>query len=108
VTLLYPWDLPAAGVGLTGPAAGDAARGLLIAALLPAGVAAGLTPIERCIALLAAVRDGRLLARPSFFQLQQVRKARALGVPMHLIAHEDVIVLAKPHPQSLAARKAAA
>jgi hypothetical protein len=80
----------------------------LPSAVIAAGVAAGLTPVERCIALLAAVRDGRLLARPSFFQLQQVRKARALGVPMHLIAHEDVIVLAKPHPQSLAARKAAA
>jgi len=41
------------------------------------------------------VRDGHLVARPSFFQLQQVRRARALGVPMHLIAHEDVIVMAK-------------
>jgi len=73
----------------------------LPSAVVAAGTAAGLTPIERCIALLAAVRDGRLLARPSFFQLQQVRKARNLGVPMHLIAHEDVIVLAKdPQPGS--------
>ena len=46
------------------------------------------------IALLSAMRDGRLVARPSFFQLLQVRKARTLGVPMHLIAHEDVLVLA--------------
>ena len=71
----------------------------LPSAVVAAGVAAGLTPIERCIALLAAVRDGHLIARPSFFQLQQVRRARALGVPMHLIAHEDVLVLAKPLPQ---------
>jgi hypothetical protein len=73
-------------------------RGELIdlpSAVIAAGINAGLTPIERCIALLAAVRDGRLVARPSFFQLQQVRKARAAGVPMHLITHEDVIILAK-------------
>jgi hypothetical protein len=67
----------------------------LPSAMIAAGTAAGLRPIERCIALLSAVRDGRLIARPSFFQLQQVRKARELGVPMHLITHEDVLVLAK-------------
>jgi hypothetical protein len=74
----------------------------LPSAVVAAGVAAGLTPLERCVALLAAVRDGRLVARPSFFQLQQVRRARALGVPMHLIAHEDVIIFVRlqplPHP----------
>jgi hypothetical protein len=68
----------------------------LPSAVLRAGVDAGLAPLERCVALLAAVRDGRLVARPSFFQLQQVRKARTAGIPMHLIAHEDVLVLAKP------------
>jgi hypothetical protein len=35
--LLLPTDLPTRGVGLTGPAALDAARGMLIAALLAAG-----------------------------------------------------------------------
>ena len=39
---------------------------------------------------------GELLARPSFFQLQQVRVARGKGIPMHLITHEDVLVLRKP------------
>jgi modification methylase len=77
-------------------------RGVLVdlpSAVIAAGAAAGLTPIERCIALLAAVRDGHLVARPSFFQLQQVRKARTAGVPMHLIAHEDVIIFAHgPQP----------
>jgi modification methylase len=67
----------------------------LPSAVIAAGTAAGLTPIERCVALLAAVRDGHLIARPSFFQLQQVRKARTVGVPMHLIAHEDVLILSK-------------
>ncbi|MGI5215125.1 TRM11 family SAM-dependent methyltransferase [Plantactinospora sp. CA-290183] len=77
-------------------------RGELVdlpSAILSAGTAAGLVPLERCVALLAAVRGGQLVARPSFFQLQQVRKARAGGVPMHLIAHEDVLVLGKPSPQ---------
>lgn len=46
------------------------------------------------MALLAAVRDGRLVSRASFFQTHLVRKARAAGVPMQLVAHEDVIILA--------------
>ena len=68
----------------------------LPSAVIGAGVRAGLVPTERCIALLAAVRDGRLVARPSFFQLSAVRKARAAGTPLHLIAHEDVLVFTKP------------
>jgi SAM-dependent methyltransferase len=62
--------------------------------VIGAGLRAGLTPVDRCVALLAAVRDNNLVARPSFFQLQAVRKARAAGTPMHLIAHEDVLVFA--------------
>jgi modification methylase len=62
-------------------------------AVITAGINAGLQPVERCVALLAAVRGGRLVARPSFFQLQQIRKARIAGIPMHLISHEDVLVL---------------
>ena len=67
-------------------------------AVITAGLAAGLQPVERCVALLAAVRGGRLVARPSFFQLQQIRKARTAGIPMHLISHEDVLVLIR-HPK---------
>jgi modification methylase len=66
----------------------------LPSAVIGAGLRAGLTPVDRCVALLAAVRDGGLVARPSFFQLHAVRKARAAGTPMHLIAHEDVLVFA--------------
>src|SRR5207245_2895587 len=69
-------------------------------AVLAAGTTAGLVPVERCYALLAAVRDGHLIARPSFFQLQAVRKARLAGLPLHLIAHEDVLVMAKPPDSS--------
>src|SRR3954454_5776273 len=67
----------------------------LPSAVIGAGLRAGLTPVDRCVALLAAVRDGGLVARPSFFQLQQVRRARAAGTPLHLIAHEDVVVFVK-------------
>ncbi|MEU5931115.1 DNA methyltransferase [Micromonospora sp. NPDC047187] len=75
-------------------------RGELVdlpSAVIAAGLRAGLVPTERCVALLAAVRHGQLVARPSFFQLQQVRKARTSGVPMHLIAHEDVLIFTKTH-----------
>ncbi len=68
----------------------------LPSAVIGAGVRAGLTPVDRCVALLAAVRDGGLVARPSFFQLQAVRKSRAGGTPMHLIAHEDVLIFQAP------------
>jgi hypothetical protein len=73
-------------------------RGELVdlpSAVVAAGISAGFTTLERCVALLAGIRDGRLVARPSFFQLQQVRDATRRGVPLHLIAHEDVLVLAK-------------
>ncbi|MBM0224896.1 TRM11 family methyltransferase [Micromonospora sp. ATA51] len=69
----------------------------LPSAVIGAGIRAGLAPVDRCVALLAAVRDGHLVARPSFFQLQQVRRARTAGTPMHLIAHEDVLVFTKAH-----------
>ncbi|MGK5741486.1 TRM11 family SAM-dependent methyltransferase [Micromonospora sp. URMC 103] len=68
----------------------------LPSAVIAAGLRAGLAPTERCVALLAAVRDGHLIARPSFFQLQQVRKARTAGTPLHLITHEDVLIFRQP------------
>ncbi|WP_063771394.1 TRM11 family SAM-dependent methyltransferase [Streptacidiphilus albus] len=64
----------------------------LPAAVIGAGRAAGLVPVERCIALLAGVRDDHLVARGSFHQLRNIRNARAQGVPMHLIVHEDVLL----------------
>jgi SAM-dependent methyltransferase len=70
----------------------------LPSAVIAAGVRAGLVPTERCVALLAAVRGGHLVARPSFFQLQAIRKARTAGTPLHLIAHEDVLIFTKPLP----------
>lgn len=73
-------------------------NGLLVdlpGAVVTAGIAAGLEPLERCVALLAAVQDGQLAPRHSFFQLATVRNARRKGIPLHLIAHEDVLVFRK-------------
>lgn len=74
-------------------------RGELIdlpSAVLAAGKAAGLTPTERCVALLAGIRDGRVVARPSFFQMKNVRDARRQGIPLSVVQHEDVLVFTKP------------
>jgi modification methylase len=60
--------------------------------LLRAAEAAGLVPFERDVALLVGLRGDRLVGRPSFFQLDRVRKARAQGLPLRIIAHEDVLV----------------
>jgi modification methylase len=57
---------------------------------------AGLGYLQHIVALHAAVRDGALVARPSFWQLTQTRKARARGEPAHLVVHEDVLVFTKP------------
>ncbi len=57
---------------------------------------AGFGYLQHIVALHAAIRDGQLIARPSFWQLTQTRKARAKGDPLHLVAHEDVLVFCKP------------
>jgi SAM-dependent methyltransferase len=54
------------------------------------------TLLDRNIALLAALREERLVTRASFFQLAHIRKARAAGIPRHLIAHEDLLVFRNP------------
>jgi DNA modification methylase len=64
--------------------------------ILDAATAAGLEPVERCAALLAAVKDDRIVHRASMFALLAVRRARAAGIPVALVAHEDVYVLRKP------------
>jgi hypothetical protein len=64
------------------------------------------------IALHAAVRDDRLAARPSFWQLSTIRKALARGERIHLVCHEDVLVFRKPEaaerPNAASARRRAA
>ena len=74
-------------------------RGELVdlpAAVIAAGARAGLIPVARCVALLAGLRGGKLIARPSFFQLDNLRRARRHGQPWHLIVHEDVLIFRNP------------
>jgi SAM-dependent methyltransferase len=60
--------------------------------ILACGRAAGLIPVERNVALLARAAETDLVARGSFFQRDFIRKQRESGLPLHLIAHEDVLV----------------
>ena len=63
-------------------------------AALHTAVSAGLRPVARYVALLAGLRRGQLVPRASFFQMANVRAARAAGLPLLVPAHEDVLVLA--------------
>lgn len=65
---------------------------------------AGFSYLGHVIALHAAVRDGDLVARPSYWQLTQVRHTRARGEPAHLVAHEDVTAFLVLNPGADSAR----
>jgi modification methylase len=52
----------------------------------------GLSFQQHIIGLLAAVRDNELFARPSYFQMTQLRHALARGERRHLVCHEDILV----------------
>jgi hypothetical protein len=65
--------------------------------IITCGTTAGLVPVERCVALLARLTDRQtIVSRGSFFQRDFIRKQRDAGLPLHLIAHEDVIVFQNP------------
>jgi hypothetical protein len=74
-----PWRFHGALVDLPGQVARAAER-------------AGLRPLERNVALLVGLRGERLVGRASFFQIDNTRKARAAGLPLHVVAHEDLLV----------------
>ncbi|WP_167108315.1 DNA methyltransferase [Amycolatopsis granulosa] len=78
----------------------------LPAQILACGRAAGLIPAERIVALLARAAETDLVARGSFFQRDFIRKQREAGLPLHLIAHEDVVVFRTPLHQSISASAA--
>jgi tRNA1(Val) A37 N6-methylase TrmN6 len=74
----------------------------LPAQIAACGRAAGLVPVERCVALLGRITDtGGYVARGSFFQRDFIRRQRSRGLPLHLIAHEDVLVLSRPQKVSV-------
>ncbi len=61
-----------------------------------AGVAAGLELVDCRRAVHAAVRDGRLVPRHTFWQLSVARASRRKGLPVALIQHDDVAVFKHP------------
>ncbi|MCK9921919.1 site-specific DNA-methyltransferase [Frankia sp. AgPm24] len=69
-------------------------------ALIDLAADTGLHLHARAAALLAALHpDGALTPRATFFALHNIRTARAAGHPLHLIAHEDILLLRTPqHP----------
>src|SRR6266536_1793742 len=68
----------------------------LAAATVTLAEQAGYQYLQHVVALLAAVRDSGLHARPSFWQLTQTRRTLGRGEPASLLVHEDVLVFAKP------------
>ncbi|MFK0111803.1 DNA methyltransferase [Streptomyces sp. NPDC091217] len=65
--------------------------------------AAGLVPVERCVALLAELRGDRLVLKAPLAQRRRaVRHARATGHPIALTAHLDVLVLRVAHAAAAA------
>ena len=65
--------------------------------------AAGFSYLGHVIAIHAAIRDGDLVARPSYWQTTQIRHARGRGEPAHLVAHEDVTSFIRtPNPSEVA------
>ncbi|MBQ1091389.1 DNA methyltransferase [Streptomyces sp. B93] len=71
---------------------------------LSAGREAGLVPVERCVALLAALRGDQLIVRASLAQRRgAARLERAIGHPIMLTAHHDVLVFRAPHEETSAA-----
>ena len=79
----------------------------LTTSLITAGVAAGLAPVERCIALTAELRGGRLVTRASLAERRAAARTRAMGAPTALTAHHEVLVFQLAHDAELAAAAAA-
>ncbi|BCL28494.1 DNA methyltransferase [Streptomyces aurantiacus] len=66
--------------------------------------AAGLMPVDRCVALLAELRGDRLLVPASMAQRRSVaRHERATGHPVTLPAHHDVLIFRAPDEAAAAA-----
>ena len=73
--------------------------------LIAAGTAAGLAPVERCVALTAELRGSRLVTRASLAERRAA--ARASAGPAALTAHHEVLVFQLAHDAELAAAAAA-
>lgn len=73
--------------------------------ILRAAVCAGFEFVQDRKAIHAAARDGRLLARHSFYQLHVTRQTRAKGRPALLPQHDYVAILRRPPDANLARQR---
>ena len=73
--------------------------------ILRAAVSVGLEFVQDRRASHAAARDGRLLARHSFYQLHVTRQTRAKGRPALLPQHDYVAILRRPPDADRARRR---
>ena len=53
---------------------------------------AGMTPVQRCVALLAGIRDDALVTRTSRYHRVTVARARAAGSRWHLPCTQEIVV----------------
>ncbi|MET8759851.1 DNA methyltransferase [Lentzea sp. NPDC004782] len=74
--------------------------------LITAATAAGLAPVERCIALTAELYGARLSTHASFAERRAADHARAAGTPTALTAHLEVLVFQLAHDAELASATA--
>lgn len=75
--------------------------------VIRAGWSAGLVPVERCVALTAALRGDRVVTRASLAERRAAARAGAVGTPVGLVAHREVVVFQLGHDVELAAGYAA-
>ncbi|WP_409490675.1 DNA methyltransferase [Amycolatopsis sp. cmx-11-12] len=71
--------------------------------LLSAATAAGLAPVDRCVALTAGLRGNRLVTHASLSERRAVARARAAGTSTALTAHREVLVFQLAHDAELSA-----
>jgi len=71
----------------------------LAGATVSSARASGLTYLQHVVSPQALIRDGELVIRPSARQLSEIRRARSLGEPAHLVVHEDICIFQKPAPK---------
>ncbi|WP_017623451.1 TRM11 family SAM-dependent methyltransferase [Nocardiopsis chromatogenes] len=64
--------------------------------VMDAAAEAGLEPVGRCAALMCALREEGVVRRTSFFQSIETARQRRLGLPAHVVQHEDALILQNP------------
>nr|WP_052478334.1 hypothetical protein [Kibdelosporangium sp. MJ126-NF4]CEL17663.1 hypothetical protein [Kibdelosporangium sp. MJ126-NF4]CTQ91110.1 hypothetical protein [Kibdelosporangium sp. MJ126-NF4] len=65
-------------------------------AIVDAAATVGLTPIDRCVALVAGLRGSRIAPRASSTERRTADRARDAGAPTALVAHHTVLILRAP------------